>query len=100
MASLTTDKALESVSHLFGVHDYTGLLFTLLSQDMADADKDRVAKVKAEMPPVPKQAKPTKTDKANKVPRAKSAYMVRAGNLCLPGLDFSFPKLSGPLHNV
>ena len=59
-----------------------------LLQDMADADKDRVAKVKADMPPVPKQAKPAKADKANKIPRAKSAYMVRAVNQGLLVLFF------------
>ena len=51
----------------------------LLLQDMADADKDRVAKVKASLPPVPKQAKQAKSasePKAEKAPRAKSAYMV------------------------
>lgn len=78
MASLTLVKALASARHSPEVHDQTRLLFIVLLQDMADADKDRVAKVKADMPPVPKQAKPAKADKANKVPRAKSAYMVRA----------------------
>lgn len=44
---------------------------------MADADKDRVAKLKADMPPMPKQAKPAKEAKAEKNPRAKSAYLVQ-----------------------
>lgn len=43
---------------------------------MADADKDRVATMKASLPPMPKQAKPAAEAKADKVPRAKSAYMV------------------------
>ena len=47
---------------------------------MADADKDRVAKLKADMPPVPKQAKPAKEAKADKAPRAKSAYLVQNAN--------------------
>ena len=83
MASLIIAKVLVSVSHLSGVHNHTGLLSTVLLQDMADADKDRVAKMKADMPPVPKQAKPAKVNKANKVPRAKSAYMVRSARCCL-----------------
>ena len=48
----------------------------MVMQDLADGDKARVAKVKADMPPVPKQAKPAKEAKADKAPRAKSAYMV------------------------
>ena len=47
---------------------------------MADADKDRVAKLKADMPPVPKQAKPAKEATADKAPRAKSAYLVQNAN--------------------
>ena len=52
---------------------------------MADADKERVAKLKADMPAVPKQAKASATPeakaaakeaKASKVPRAKTAYLV------------------------
>ncbi len=43
---------------------------------MADADKDRVAKVKADLPPVPKQPKPAKEAKPDKAPRAKTAYLV------------------------
>ena len=46
---------------------------------MADADKERVAKVKASLPPVPKQAKqakPSSNTKAEKASRAKSAYLV------------------------
>lgn len=48
----------------------------VLSQDLAAADKERVAKLKADMPPVPKPTKPAKADKPDKVPRAKTAYMV------------------------
>ena len=44
---------------------------------MANADKDRVAKEKADMPPVVKQPKPAKEGKAEKAPRAKSSYLVR-----------------------
>lgn len=43
---------------------------------MADADKERVAKVKADLPPMPKQPKAAKGATADKVPRAKSAYLV------------------------
>ena len=52
---------------------------------MADADKERVVKLKADMPAVPKQPKAGATQeakaaakeaKAAKVPRAKTAYLV------------------------
>ena len=46
-------------------------------QELANADKDRVAKVKADLPPVAKQPKAAKEAKAEKVPRAKTAYLVR-----------------------
>ena len=45
-------------------------------QELANADKDRVAKVKADLPPVAKQPKAAKEAKADKVPRAKSAYLL------------------------
>ncbi|KAL0036922.1 hypothetical protein WJX77_005063 [Trebouxia sp. C0004] len=45
-------------------------------QDLANADKDRVAKVKADLPPVAKQLKAAKEAKADKVPRAKTAYLL------------------------
>jgi hypothetical protein len=48
-----------------------------LVQELANADKDRVAKVKADLPPVAKQPKAAKEAKADKVPRAKTAYLVR-----------------------
>ena len=48
----------------------------VVMQDKADADKERVAQVKASLPPVPKQAKATTATKADKAPRAKSAYLV------------------------
>ena len=52
---------------------------------MAAADKERVAKLEADMPAGPKQAKASATQeakaaskeaKASKVPRAKTAYLV------------------------
>lgn len=59
---------------------------------MADADKERVAKLKADMPAVPKQAKaaaatkeskaPAKEAKAAKAPRAKTAYLVSTDLSC------------------
>ena len=55
-------------------------------QAMAEADKERVAKLKAVMPPVPKPAKgaaakgspadAAKDKPAAKAPRAKTAYLV------------------------
>lgn len=48
-----------------------------MMQELANADKDRVAKVKADLPPVAKQPKAAKQAKADKVPRAKTAYLVR-----------------------
>ena len=65
----------------------------LARQDMANTDKERVAKLKAELPPVPKPAKgaakgskaaTAKDTSAAKVPRAKTAYLV--GCLYLPVL--------------
>jgi len=49
-----------------------------LVQELANADKDRVAKVKADLAPVAKQPKAAKQAKADKVPRAKTAYLVRS----------------------
>lgn len=48
----------------------------VLPQDMAAADKERVDKLKADMPLMPKPTKPAKADKPDKVPRAKTAYVV------------------------
>ena len=61
---------------------------------MADADKDRVAKLKASLPPMPKQAKAASEPKAEKAPRAKSAYMVSSMqrvscHICMAQTDMS-----------
>lgn len=72
MASLAGAHALNSAN-------YSRCKITcsyVVLQDMAAADKERVDKLKADMPPVPKPTKPAKADKPDKVPRAKTAYVV------------------------
>lgn len=87
-----------------------------LAQIMADADKERVAKLKADMPPVPKHIKAAATKeakaaaketKAAKLPRAKTAYLVQFNTtqyslmLHLPGtISFCMMLPVQPAHDT